>query len=506
MSNFFKAIALLVAIACGVWVAVLWRWQVTARDMNLQDIALYLVLLPLMVFGGALVVRWAWRGALARPTGGAATAAAAGAAASGGRSGLTSPSDAHRMVTVQLLGAFLACAAGESPGDLLSAAKGGAPRPALDPELRDEAGLPVFAARMTELPPTKSADWFEPCLAAARGQRDEWAAAEPPEHVLRALAALQEPLADALRTLAPWAARFEQATDAPRGEMPPRRARLLVGWPADWTAFEQAFGMAAVGHGIAGNLTAPMAAQYVVATAHVGSGEELLLHADRLMQALTRDALSEPVIVAACHSALSDAAVDALERAGTLYSSERRPKGRMPGEGAAALVLAPADWPVNPDADGPAQHLHRPAAVRRDKSVDAPGRVGSEIAVQSMAQALAASGLEPDRIAAIVCDADQHTARTVEFHLGCIALFSQLDSADDLHLIGTVTGFVGAVTALMAVACAAELAKHLEKPCLAATFGDPFARLALVVLPGAPPPTTPLAAGPGVPSADRGGA
>ena len=495
MNNFLKAVALLVAIACSVWVAVLWRWQITARDMSVQDIAAYLVLLPLVVFGFALALRWAWRGAVARHALRASGATPIGVGAASAVPVARSADEAHRGDTSQLLGAFLACAAGESAGDLLSAAKSGAPRPSLDPELRDAAGLPVFAARMLDLLPSSLAPWFEPGLGAARGQREEWATAEAPEHVLRALAALQEPLTDALRTLTPWAARFESAADAPRGGLPPCRVRLLLGWPFDWTAFEQALGMAAVRHLVADAAAAPIAAECFVVTAHVGSGEELLLHADRLMQSLARDAHSEPVIVAACHSAIGEAAVGALEREGTLYSSDRRPKGRMPGEGAAALVLAPADWPVDPEADGPACHLHRPAVMRRDKSVDAPGRVGSDIAVQSMTQALVASGLEAERIAAVVCDADQHTARTAEFHVGGIALFSTLDSGDDMHLIGTVTGGVGPVSALMVVACAAELAKKLEKPCLAATFGDLYARLALVALPGAPAPKSPPAAG-----------
>jgi hypothetical protein len=66
VSNFVKGAALLVLISCGVWVAVLWRWEVSARDMNTHDIIVYLAVLPLTLFALALLMRWAWRNAAPR--------------------------------------------------------------------------------------------------------------------------------------------------------------------------------------------------------------------------------------------------------------------------------------------------------------------------------------------------------------------------------------------------------------------------------------------------------
>ena len=126
--------------------------------------------------------------------------------------------------------------------------------------------------------------------------------------------------------------------------------------------------------------------------------------------------------------------------------------------------------------------------MRRDKSVDAPGRVSSEMVSQAMTQALAAARLGADAVAALACDADQHSARGAELFGAALALLADLDSVEDMRLLGTVTGAVGAVSALLVVACAAERARAGEKPCLAATLGDAFARLALVALPSPPPP------------------
>ena len=493
MSNFVKGIALFVLISCGVWVAVLWRWEVTARDMNTRDIVVYLAVLPLTVFGLALLLRWAWRGAAQRSGDAAAAAATAAAAAPPAAAAAPGADDARRYATLQLLAAPLVCAAGASAAELQAAAKEGAPRPALDPELRDADGLPVLTARIPGLDTGALAAPLEASLASTRAQRPEWADLTPPEHVLRALAALQEPLLQALAALAPWGARFEPAPDTPRGQTPEpgpeRHVRVLLGWPADWSAFEQALGLAFATDLIETASGAPIPTACFMLTAHAGSGEELLLHADRLLQTLAREGHDDPLIVAACHSTIGEAAIDALERDGLLFASQKRPKGRMPGEAAAALVLADATWPAAPDADGPVAHLHRPAVLRRDKSVDAPGRVSSELVLQAMTQALAASRLGADAVAALVCDADLHSARGAEWHGGALALTPGLDTNEDMRLLGSVTGAVGAVGALLVVACAAERARAGEKPCLAATLGDAFARLALVALPGPPPPT-----------------
>lgn len=503
MSNFVKGLALFVLISCGVWVAVLWRWEVTSHDMNTRDIVVYLALFPLTVFALALMLRWAWQSAAQRQAALAAsvaTATATGAAASKLASG--GADEERRHATVQLLGAFLVCAAGESAAELQEAAQTGAPRPAIDPEFTDADGLPVLTARIKALDTSAAAELdalLEVPLPAVRAKRPEWAELSPPDHVRRALSALEQPLLQAVGALAPWADRFEpepSSSNAARDQAPARRVRVVLGWPAEWTEFEQALGLAFASELIQTLGDAPIPRACFVFTSLAGSGEVLLAHADRLLQTMTREGHQEPLIVAACHSTLSDSAVEALEREGQLFTASKRPKGRMPGEAAAVLVLADSAWPRDPAADGPVPHLHRPAVLMRDKSVDAPGRVTSDVLTQSVTQALMAARLGVDAVAAITCDADQHSARGGEFHGSAMSLGAELDTEQDMRVLGTVTGAVGAVSTLLVVACAAQRALFTEKPCLAVTLGDPFARLALVALPGPPPPTEPSAAKP----------
>ena len=87
---------------------------------------------------------------------------------------------------------------------------------------------------------------------------------------------------------------------------------------------------------------------------------------------------------------------------------------------------------------------------------------------------------------ALVCDADQHTARGTELFGATLPLVPQLDASEDMRLLGTVTGHAGGVDALLVVAAAAQRAMADGKPCLAISLGDPFMRLALLARPPTP--------------------
>ena len=187
MSRLFKNLALLVAIACLVWVMVLWQWQATQRDMSVQDIVVYLAALPLTLFVLALLARWAWRGASSKAAARDEAAAAAkkqGAAAGAAESGVD---EAERRATLQLLSAHINCAAGNTPAGVLAAAAEGQPRPDLDPELRDDDGLPLLTARIRDLD-LEALD-TEELEATVRARQPSWAVAECSPAAHRALAA-----------------------------------------------------------------------------------------------------------------------------------------------------------------------------------------------------------------------------------------------------------------------------------------------------------------------------
>lgn len=499
MTQLFKGVALFVAITCVVWVSVLWRWESTSRNMTVFDIVMYLGVLPLVVFCVIVGLVWAWRGAAPRRGAAVAAAASARAAAQPAAPELSAGEEAQRHAVCQLLCAHLVTAAGASPGELLAAAAENKPRPSFDDDLRDAAGLQIMAARIHDLQPDDVAETLDALLADLRRERTEWATVDVREHAKRALAALREPLANTVQALRPWAVRLgapDPVSPLGTGGSPAAATadlapmvRMLLGWPIDWNELERELATRWA-RGLLSEYTEIPASRFALVV-HAASGEALWLQADQLLQTLARERRSDVVLVAACHSDLSDSAVLALDEARRLFSAQSRPKGLIPGEAAAALLLAAENWPADPDAYQPPTRLHRPAVLRRDKSVEAVGRVGSQSLQDAVTNALAAAQIAPDAIPALVCDADQHTARSAELFGATLSGLPQLDPTEDMRLIGTVTGHTGAVNALLVVATAAERARTGGDACLALCVGDPFMRMALVARPAAMP--TPLA-------------
>jgi hypothetical protein len=500
MSSFFKGLALFVALCCLVWVAVLWHWQNTQRDMSVSDVVVYLGALPLTLFALVLLGGWAWRGASAK-----ADASATAKAAAPKPSAAAAPSskdDAARHATWQLLGAHGKTILGATADEWLAAAEAQTPMPSLDAELRNDDGLPVMAARVPDVDVAALDEELAPLLKPLQTQHPDLALSEP---FLRALALLREPLAAAVADLAPWASTLgserpsaspgRASTPADASPLADARIGVLAAWPAGLNALEAAVAqpwlaaqLEQAGAGLVGPkrwaMLPPAAAQPDPASAPAGPG--LWLQADAWFEAQRRQERSDPLLLVATHSAIAEAALAQMQAQGGLFSSGT-PKGAIPGEAAVALLLAPAAWPADPDAEAPKPHLHRAAVARRDKRIDASGRVSHDLLEQLLTQAAAAAQLAPAELGAVLNDANQHTPRSAELFGAMLAQLPKLDASEDMRMVGQLCGDIGACSTLMAVAMAAQHAGKLGQPCLALSLGDAQWRAALVARPAAPP-------------------
>jgi len=492
MRQLFKGLALFVAIVCLVWLGVLWHWQSTRRDMSVDDIVIYLGVLPVVLFLLVLLGRWALRAAQAgaarrEAARAAALAAAASAAAPGAPAspGSATSGEAERASAVQLLAASLQCAAGSRPDEVAGALASGEPRPAADRQLRNDEGLPVICARIASLQPDDLSPSLQPALQAVWAAQPDAVGQAPDAAVGRALAALAPALQSSLGALLPWQALFTPpAAEGPAAaRVRPSALRVLAAWPAHWSGFDKAVARAWLRACVAEHTPDLPPAQLHWMPDSAATGAALWQEADRLLLTMARERHLDAVLLLACQSDLSEARIQQLEREGQLFSATQ-PKAGLPGESAAALLLAPANWPAAPDAETPPPRLHRPALVPRDKSVDAPGRVSHAFAHGTLQQALAGAGVAAAEVGAIVSDADQHSGRATELFGAMLAELPHLDAAEDTWVTGPLLGRHGPVAPLITVALAAARAERDQTPVVALSVDDPLLRLALVARPG----------------------
>ncbi len=481
-----RSLVLLLAVCCLTWLGVLWWWQRHAPELQESDLVTYLVLLPLTVFVLVLALRWAWRSATARA---AAAASAAPAEASAEAPAVAVAGDAsERHRTWQLVQVGMAVAVAEQGQELLEAAEQGEPLPAPDSELLDAAGLPVLTVRGTDSQDEIDALAHElaehdPVWQDGAGLRDGgWRALLLGRRVL-------EPLAQ-------WLAQWTEAdaaareTDGPAGAASePRHAmRVVLGVDADWDDTAKSRLQAAMVEAWQQTM-GPKGERWDVAWDVVaGSAEALWLKADQLI--LSADRMGQRVwtLVLACSSAIDQEVVDSWQAQGCLMAMPAQPRGRVPGEAAAAFLVAPQGWAPLPDTDGHSVYLSRPVVSRRTKPIEAPGKVDHQVLEAVLLQALEAAALTAADVVFLVCDADRHSHRATELYGVTLAQLPALDPVEDMRLLASVTGHTGCASALLLVAAATDWVRKKEQPCVLLSQADAHDRMALVLRPAAAAP------------------
>lgn len=404
------------------WGGAISTWRLSGRAPSNADLLTYLVALPLAVLAGVLLVR---RLATARPAAPAAETPAPAA-----------PAAAARLPALALLDAAVRTRHGESVDALAAALDAHRARPDLDPELIDDAGYPVLSVRV---PSAGDALWradAEPWLAAqglagARFGDVHWRALELAGGVV-------DELADA-------AARTTIGGTDPSSPL----LRVVPLAPADWTDAQRAAAGAWLAHVAtrAGwhpdDVTAVPSAPGEPAAAALST---LSLLAGQTGTSAER-ALT---VLVAFDSRIDQAIVDQMANAGNLLTAAH-PQGRIPGEGAAGLLVAAPAHEL--DADAPTlQAAGGTRTASAGAGAGAQGRVDAADLRRLVARLLSGCAVDAAAVSALVADADQRRDRVLEAMALAHEDLPHLDAGIDVRTAGPACGDSGAVPLLAALA------------------------------------------------------
>ncbi|MES2756710.1 MAG: hypothetical protein V4693_04990 [Pseudomonadota bacterium] len=334
----------------------------------------------------------------------------------------------------------------------------------LDSELTDDAGYPVLSGRIESADDLSVRDVMMPWLAS-RGMDDlsfseeQWRAlslggavvAELTEHAL-----LHPRLPDFLAASPP-----ERAGIA----LPVLRLRPLL--PAGWPGAQRQAAADWYFHLVEQQGWPAQRLQL----ANVDTGALSLVDELAASQGLT--------LLIACDSYIGEDSVRDWSERRILFSG-RTPRGQVPGEGAAGLLLADATQAPLLEFDGVAA-LHGAGDGQRPLSADAPGNINVEMLSGLSRHALQESKTEPGAVTAICADADLRPTRIGELMGVASALLPQLDLATQMMSVGACCGTVGAVGPVAALALAGHdaLANGGEVLCL--SNSDSHYRCAVLV-------------------------
>lgn len=336
---------------------------------------------------------------------------------------------------------------GASPEALLAMLARDRAQPDLDPQLIDDDGYPVMAARSSdavdELLQEEIGAWL-----AQNGMADvAWS-----EEGWRALTLGTA----ALRELA-HAAAAAMAHDA--------TLRLFTLLPPQWNADARHAATQWWQH---------LLVQFGCPAARIRI-EPAQGSAVAILARLAQERSAAPAIVLACASHVGQETVDRWSAGGLLFRAAH-PQGLVPGEGAAGLLLAGAGQMP----DDPSVTQLQLASQAREPAAAGRRRTDAAVLGQLAAQAMAGSATG-DAIALVVADTGADTRQVLELMAFAGVATPQLDDAGDVLRVGAACGACDAVPFIAALALARAAALEHGAPVLCVSNEDPAVRAVALV-------------------------
>lgn len=484
MTQVWKVAGMWLVIAAVIWLFSIWQWQTTDATVADRDIVMQLLVLPVMLTAAL----WLSLSGVQRLRTSSAQAAAPGAAPAVSLDEQPNSEAALRAANTWLLASGVSLRAGSDADAAWATLQSNPPRPGPDATLFDLDGMPVFTARVEQVDELLAS---EPDPDAVLSHPDGRPASAAVQRAWVLMQAVLLPLLDAVGGLIPDEAQGgslpEPADDATAPSMrahlsgvaapvsaqhlatrearrPTLTVRLVL--PARWSVEDQALFVQAL-RGQCGVLldwaeaTHARALRWQITPPE--SVDAVWHEVDQTLARWHRDPAPELLLLLAVDSAIDADEVDSLQSRGELFTAQHQ-QGRIPGEGAAGLLLASPMWPVCGSLDLTPVQLGRPLLARRDKSADAVGRA-STATLQALLEAAAARNpARADTPPVVVADADHRGSRAAELFESVQDALPTVDAVTGVVRLGEVCGDLGAARGVATLALAHAALRQQTSP------------------------------------------
>jgi hypothetical protein len=359
---------------------------------------------------------------------------------------------------------------GESAEELAAAIASNGACCELDPELTDDDGYPLLSGRVAALDETALQETIAPWLAqqgmsTVRLSSEQWRALALGSAVVGELAqhALMHDLLPAYAAAAP----------AGRAAIALPLLQLLPVLPTEWDAAQRELVQQWFLHLAAQQGWPAQRIALAPGAESIDSSNFSLLHH------LAPQGTPWLAMLVACASHIGDDSVRDWSERGLLFTS-RNPRGQIPGEGAAGLLLADKQQAQLLEAGSQVQ-LHSARDGRRTTSADAAGSVSCELLSKLGVEALRDGGADPATISLVTADTDLRPSRMAELMGMVNATLPQLDVSTQVMSAGACCGSAAAVAALAGLALAQHEVAAKHGQVLFVSNLDPHRRVAIVV-------------------------
>jgi hypothetical protein len=447
----FGFLTTFVFVTC--WGSAIAYWRTTAGNPATGDLLIYLLGLPACL----LLVFFAGHKLITRPT---VTPASTKVPVS--EKAAATPS---QTLPLALLAASLRLPHGASPEELASAIADNKARADLDKELVDDDGFPILTAR--------SSDAVDEAL---QEEIREWLA-------LHGMAEVNFSDEQGRALTLGSAVVAELAAHAVDPRLYPAdtqtKLQLVPILPTEWdSTHRRATGM----------WFKQVVARYgwpidriMITLEETGDPHELSPAAVFNRLAHNAAVTDAPFIamVVACASHIGEEPVAQWAANGSLFTSSQ-PQGRIPGEGAAGLLVTNQ---ASSAEDATIALLGGIEETRRDSSADDTKRSDPKLFAELSERALKRSGINASDVAMLIADTGQHAGRALELMRHVSTGLPQLDETDDVVRVGVASGTCDAVPFITALALGRHYVLEREAPVLCVSNEDPYRRAVALMRP-----------------------
>lgn len=461
-----------------VWISVVVYWQSTARSPSEADLLIYMALLPLLVAGAAWgVYKVVFQ---PKPLTAETTGAPTNQAATKAMEQAAMREQAEREWTLNIVATSLHTSSGKSASEVLTNLLAGKIEPALDPELKNPDGFPVFSARIADLDTADLqetlAEWQKAC-----GQTDVvWS-----ESQYRALHLASESLRELAGQVAMHSGLQQYLQHKEEGRTVNDEMviplRLIAYWPGHWPAEKQS-----TASSWAKSLVAAEGwpESRILLQESVADRSDPIASLDRVNVGANKNQLPTVGLLVACDSTIDQETVDSLAAAAHLFGGANT-RGVKPGELAAGLLFADSAQSLLLGA-GPFPVLHRASWASREKSADERGRVSADLLGKLVDLALKSAGLDASTIKMVSSDNDHKPSRESELAEMLNATLPDLDFGKDAIKVAQACGSMNHFTTVAALCVAHQYVVDEQAPAICVSLQDPLMRTAVVLSPSMP--------------------
>jgi hypothetical protein len=359
--------------------------------------------------------------------------------------------------------------------------------------------MPAFAAEMPDLELDDAlASWEAFVAHIAEAKKDTDTAIDlssPPDDLVRTLALLSSVILNVRADLSEqWAVLALGLRQPGASPVPEARVRLEIAVPARWpAAWQQALDQwvrlqlaPSVDEALkaAGQSAAMANTPQAVIQCQVHPVEQAYVFwgaLDQRLQRWVKESVPGLMLVIAADSQLHQPLLDELDARQSLMTAKRA-NGRVPGEAAAALLLASPAWMASTGFPGTESlAMVHPVRSRPREAPQKTKRAAHDDSLQQLAQeAIKAIALTPEAVEHLTSDADQRASLQLELH-DVVTQFPQVDADEGVLCAGIGCGDTGIAHWLLSVALAAEKVQASGSPGLVLGNFDERQRLVLLL-------------------------